>query len=362
MTLNRRQFVRETARAALAAGSFGALRSPAAAAVPSLPIVDTHQHLWDLAKLRLPWLRPGEPLTRNYVTRDYLEATRGLNLAQAVYMEVDVEPSQQPTEAAEIVELCQRRDNPTCAAVIGGEPHAPGFRDYICRFRGSPYVKGVRHIPREGELREGLWERKEFLEGIRLLGDLGMSFDLCLPPDQLAAAAKLVDQCPLTRFIVDHCGNADPKAFRRRSRRADPPRHDPDQWRRGLGELAQRKLVVCKISGIVASAPEKWSADDLAPIINHCISVFGPERVMFASDWPVCTRRATLRGWVEALGQVVADRDPDFRRKLFHDNAMHFYGLSAKAWVRGSGGDRKADKRSAITPYNMYDYTAAPPR
>ena len=341
MNLNRRQFVRQTARAALAAGSFGALASPATAKdgksparLAAIPIVDTHQHLWDLSKLRLRWLDTAGTLNRSYVTKDYLEATRGLNLAQAVYMEVAVDPEQQLAEAEYVVELCQRKDNPTCAAVIGARPASEGFKEYILRFKDSPYVKGVRHILRSDDGQQGLWAKKEFVQGIRLLGELGMSFDLCMPPSDLTGAAKLVDQCPVTRFIVDHCGNADPKAFRRRRRNGEKPRHDPEQWRRDLGDLAQRKQVVCKISGIVAIAPEKWTADDLAPIVNQCINVFGPDRVMFASDWPVCTRKATLLQWVEALREIIRDREESLQRKLLHDNAMQFYGLAQKAWVR----------------------------
>jgi L-fuconolactonase len=342
MTLSRRQFVRQTARAAL--GSLGALGVPSLAKgakpqakLADLPIVDTHQHLWDLSRLRLAWLAGSEQLNRSYVTKDYLEAVRGLNLTQAVYMEVDVDPSQQVAEAEYVIELCQRRDNPTSAAVISGRPASENFKSYITRFKGSPHVKGIRHIPRGEEMQQELWSKREFLQGIRLLGELGMSFDLCMPPSQLPAAAKLVDQCPVTRFILDHCGNADPKAFRRRRRNGDPPGHDAEQWKRDIGELAQRKHVVCKISGIVASAPERWGPEDLAPIVNHCINVFGPDRVMFASDWPVCTRRASLGQWVAALWDIVRERDETLYQKLFADNAMQFYGLARKSWVRQAG-------------------------
>ena len=143
-----------------------------------------------------------------------------------------------------------------------------------------------------------------------------------------------LDQCPGTRFILDHCGNADPKAFWSTKRRGEvgpteAPSHERDQWRRDLAELAKRKNIVCKISGIVARAPKgKWIVDDLAPPIHHCLAEFGPDRVMFGSDWPVCTLSATYRQWVEALRQIIAARPPADQRKLLHDNAVKFYGLS----------------------------------
>ena len=92
-----------------------------------------------------------------------------------------------------------------------------------------------------------------------------------------------------------------------------------------MQELANCPNVVCKISGIVARAPTDWTADHLAPIVNHCLDTFGPDRVMFGSDWPVCRLRASYRQWVDALWQIVATRSESDRRKLFHDNAVKFY-------------------------------------
>jgi predicted TIM-barrel fold metal-dependent hydrolase len=92
--------------------------------------------------------------------------------------------------------------------------------------------------------------------------------------------------------------------------------------------MAKRKNVICKISGIVGSVPPKWSADDLAPVINHCLDSFGPDRVVFGGDWPVCTKGATYRQWVEALREVIRPRSESQQRKLLSENAIKFYGLS----------------------------------
>ena len=136
-------------------------------------------------------------------------------------------------------------------------------------------------------------------------------------PGELPDAAKLIDQCPDTRFILDHCGNANVQA------------KDRTQWQKDIGEVAKRKNVVCKVSGIVASAkPGAWGADDLAPIVKHTLEVFGPDRVMFGGDWPVCTLAATYAQWVAALKEIVKGRNADEQKKLFHDNAVKFYGLA----------------------------------
>lgn len=331
MTIHRREFVRRTATAALAAAALDGFSSAPAAESGSqptadrdaVPIVDTHQHLWDLGKLRLPWLKSAGHLNRNHLMSDYLREARGLNVVKTVYMEVAVADDDLLKEAEYVIDLCGRKDNPMVAAMIGGRPAEEGFHQYIMRFKGSPYVKGIRHILPGGQ--EKLWGESRFVKSVRLLGELGMRFDLCMSPARLPDAAKLVDACPATRFVLDHCGNADPQAFRR------PDQHAADQWRRDIAALAKRKQVVCKISGIVARVDkDHWKPEDLAPIINHCLEVFGPDRVMFAGDWPVCTRVASLRQWVEALKAVVADRPEAERRKLFGDNAVRFYELASK--------------------------------
>jgi L-fuconolactonase len=313
---SRRQFLKGAA--AVAAGwAVGPAAGADEGGPAMLPIIDTHQHLWDLGRFRLPWIKKGDPLDRNYLMSDYLEATAGLNVVKTVYMEVDVDPAQQQAEAEHVIGLCQRADNPMVAAVISGRPASDGFAAYIRQFRDSAYVKGVRQVLHGEGTPPGYCLRGKFIQGIRLLGDLDKSFDLCLRPGELADGAKLIDACPDTRFILDHCGNGDVQE------------KDRSAWRRDMAEIARRKNVVCKVSGIVASAkPGRWTADDLAPLVNHTLEVFGPDRVMFGGDWPVCTKAAMYRQWVEALRAIVRDRPEEERRKLFHDNALRVYGLA----------------------------------
>jgi L-fuconolactonase len=312
---DRRAFLKQGAALVSAWAAGSAAAAPGGAA--PVPIVDTHQHLWDLMKFRLPWITKGSHLDRNFLMSDYLKATEGLNVVKTVYMEVDVDPAQQTAEAEYVLDLCRRADNPMAAAVISGRPASEDFARYIRRFKDSAYIKGVRQVLHGEGTPPGYCLDKNFIRGIRLLGDLGMSFDLCLRPGELPDGAKLVDACPGTRFILDHCGNADVKT-------SDT---NLQKWKKDMAEVAKRKNVVCKVSGIVAGAPEKWTADDLAPAVRHTLEVFGPDRVMFGGDWPVCTLAATFRQWVEALRAIVADRPDAERRKLFHDNAVRVYRL-----------------------------------
>ncbi|MHC4171037.1 MAG: amidohydrolase family protein, partial [Planctomycetota bacterium] len=233
--MNRRQFLISSAVSAV--GCAGVARGRGPEQPESLhAIVDTHQHLWDLSKFRLPWLRPGGELTRDFTQTDYKKATRGLGIARSVYMEVAVAPDQKLAEAEYIIEVCADKSNPTCAAVIGGLILEAGFEEYVTRFKGNPYIKGVRHaLNKPAQLKDDRLDRN-----LHLLGSLNMSFDLVIPPRLIAQAADVVERCGDTRFILDPCGNADPLAFDSDLEWGRRPQHDAEMWKRGIDTLAEQ--------------------------------------------------------------------------------------------------------------------------
>jgi L-fuconolactonase len=310
----RREFLRQSAAALVGAWAAGGRAAPDE--TPMLPIVDTHQHLWDLTKLKLPWLKNAPHIAKSHLMSDYLDATRGLNVVKTIYMEVDADESQHVAEAEYATDLCKKADNPMVAAVIGGRPASDDFAKYLARFRDNTYVKGVRQVLHNKDIPAGFCLGDKFINGVRLLADNGLNFDICVRPGELADAAKLIDACPNTRFILDHCGNGDVQS------------RDITQWKTDMADVAKRKNVVGKVSGIVVNAtPDKWTARDLEPIVKHTLAVFGPNRVMFGGDWPVCTKAATFKQWLEALKKIVSEHSVDEQRQLFHDNAVRFYGL-----------------------------------
>ncbi len=336
MELTRRRLLKHAAFTGIASITGGLRAYPGESGASPLnwstiPILDTHQHLWDLDKFQPPWLQSApEVLRHTYVTKDYREAIQGLNVVKAVYMEIDVQPDQQQAEAEHAIALCRSPDHLTAAAVISGRPGQAEFREYIDQFAGNPFIKGVRQVLHTPSAPRGLCLQPSFVASIQRLGELGMSFDLCMRPQELADAAELAARCPETRFVLDHCGNGDPKAFLKSQASGDaPPMHDAETWKQDIDRLARLKNVVCKISGIVAHAPQQnWTAEMLAPVVNHCLHDFGPERVMFGSDWPVCQMRTTYRQWVEALWEIVANRPAAELKALFFENAQRFYGFA----------------------------------
>ncbi|MEZ6052031.1 MAG: amidohydrolase family protein [Planctomycetaceae bacterium] len=327
--MQRRTFLKALSSTALAGAGLSSSLHLYGGDDPSgeLPIIDTHQHLWDLKRFRLDWLKgTPEVLKRNYLTQDYLEATIGLNVQKSVYLEVDVAVEQQRAEADYIIELIESGEHPTAAAVISGRCDTPEFAEYIRTYKDKSAIKGVRDLL-QGSPR-GRCLQPQFVKSLQLLGELGLSFDMTIRPTELSDGRKAVQQCPDTLFVIDHCGVADPKAFMPAHR--DTAAHDADTWRRDMDNLAKEPNTVCKISGIVAHVPQEWDTEDLAPIVNHCLDVFGPDRVMFGSDWPVCLLGAPLSRWVASLKEIVNSRPLAEQNKLFHDNAIRHYRLNTE--------------------------------
>ncbi len=319
--MNRRQFIQVASTSALASCT-----TPTA---PDALIIDTHQHLWNRRVLNPPWLKGApEVLRHDFLTTDYQQAFAGLNV-KAVYMEVDVATSDHIKEADSIVAQCRAGNTPTIAATIGGRPASADFESYVKRYSDNGIVKGLRQVLHGPSTPQGFCLGSDFVRGVRTLGKHGLNFELTMRPTELQDGAKLIKQCPDTCFVLDHCGNGDPKAFN--------PKLDPgvkrsctkDEWKHGIDAVAaSRGDVMCKISGIVAFVPQaKWHAEDLAPVVNHCLDAFGPDRVFFGGDWPVCLLGSPVRGWVDALRQIISSRPASEQHKLWAVNAIKFYKL-----------------------------------
>jgi L-fuconolactonase len=323
--LSRRRFLTQSLQTTGAVMAGSAFAQPFASGKEpvnqdALPVCDTHLHLWDLAKFKLPWLGGApERLSRSYVMEDYLEASSGHKLEKAVYMEVNVASDMQVAEAEYVIDLCKRDDNPMVGAVIGGSPQSADFKNYAMKFGENEYVKGVRTVLHDDDRPTGMCLTPQFVENVQLLGKLGKRFDLCMRPDELLDGAKLADKCPKTQFVLDHCGNLSVQN-KDAALRA--------KWEKGVRELAARPNVICKISGIIVTADrENWTPADLAPNMNFCMDTFGEDRVMFAGDWPVCTLTAPFGDWASALKTIVKGRSESFQRKLFFENAIRFYEI-----------------------------------
>jgi len=280
-----------------------------------MKIVDTHQHLWDKDLFHYAWLESLPRLNRSFRLSDYQEATRGHEIEKTVFVECDVDEQQVEDEALHILRLADQPDSRIAGVVASGRPEKGGFEAHLEKLRGQPKLKGIRRIlhTHPDELGQG----KTFIENVRKLEEYGLSFDICVLARQLPIAINLVSQCPGVTFILDHCGVPQVKE------RVMHP------WREHIQEIARFPNVQCKVSGLVAYAdPANWNPDDLRPFVNHVLESFGWDRVMFGSDWPVCTLAAGYRQWVETLFSLTQAAGETNQRKLFRDNAIRAYRLS----------------------------------
>lgn len=287
-----------------------------------LPIIDTHQHLADLIRFGKAWTSP--PVPGNYDMKAYMTAIRNVNMVKAVYMEVGVPAAKRQEEALYAIEMCKDKSNPTVAAVISADLMSPDFETYITQFKDSEYIKGIRY----GFRSTAVMKEPQLIRNVELLGKLNMSLDFTISPAWLPSIAELIKACPGTKFLVNHCGNADPRAFLDPTTISGKPNHDANEWIAAMKSVAENKNVVCKISGIISvSSGYIKSAETLAPGINHCLNIFGPKRVMFASDWPWCLKSNSLEEWVNILKEIVKNRPYKEQKRLFHDNAIKFYNI-----------------------------------
>jgi predicted TIM-barrel fold metal-dependent hydrolase len=279
-----------------------------------MKIVDTHQHLWDLDLFRYSWLQALPTLNRSFRMMDYLEATNGLDVVKSVHLEADVDEALMFDETRHILKLSELPDNPLEGVVACGRPENAGFHTYLEKIVGHPKLKGIRRILHTQP--DDLGRGQIFIENVASLATYDLSFDICVLARQLPVAINLVSHCPDVTFVLDHCGVPQVK-----EKILDP-------WRLHMAELAKFSNVFCKVSGLVAYAdPATWTADDLRPYVEHVIACFGWDRVLFGSDWPVCTLSATYAQWVEALRSITQDAGEANQKKLFHDNAIRVYRL-----------------------------------
>jgi predicted TIM-barrel fold metal-dependent hydrolase len=291
-----------------------------------LPILDAHVHLWDAARFPLAWTRGMERLDRSHEAGEYAREAAAGGVDACMLVEVDVAPAQRREEAEDLARRCAARQAGAIAAVACADPREEGFITQVRALATSPSLRGVRWLARNASTAEELARSPAVRRSLDALGELDLAFDLNAPTACLEPLAGLAAACPRTRFVLDHCGYADPVAFGVRSERA--AQHDLAHWRRAIAALAAQPNVACKISGVINRLPAGCRAEDLAAPVRECLAAFGPERVIFGSDWPVCGGPGTLAAWVSAVREIVADRAEPERERLFSGNARSWYALS----------------------------------
>ena len=285
--------------------------------MPAFPIIDSHVHLWDPTRYRIPWLDGVPTLNRRLEPEQYLDHTGAIAIEAYIYVEIDIAPDYRFLEVRQAERYAT--EDPRLRGIVASAPleygdQARPFLEALVAI--GPRVKGVRRLL-QGEADPAYCLRPGFVRGVELLADHGLSFDICILHDQLPAVIELVRRLPGVSFVLDHVGK--------------PSIRDGllEPWRENIAELAALPNVVCKVSGLVTEADHAaWTIDELAPYAEHVLAVFGEDRVLFGSDWPVVTLAAGYRRWVETLEALTARLSPLAQGKLWAENARRVYRLS----------------------------------
>jgi predicted TIM-barrel fold metal-dependent hydrolase len=275
-----------------------------------IEIVDTHLHLVYLDRFSYPWLADVPPLNRDFTLETYRPQAEAAGIAQAIHMEVDVAEADRMRETAFVTAL----GGPVVAAISSCRPESRDFPAQLERLASNAKVRGLRRILHTAP--DDLSQAPIFAENLKRLAARRLSFDICVLARQLPLALKIARACPEVQFILDHCG-----VPRVKERALDP-------WRANIEALAAEPNVACKVSGLVAYADADWTADDLRPFVEHVIESFGWDRVVWGSDWPVCTLTADLGRWVAATRTLIAGESEDNQAKLLNGNARRIYRLN----------------------------------
>ena len=274
--------------------------------------IDSHHHFWKYSVAEYPWI--GDSMLA--LRRDFLpEHLKAEIAAVGIDGVVSVQARQTVGETEWLLSLADGND--FIKGVVGWVPLVePGVREVIAKFAANPKLRAVRHVVQE-EPDDRFILGEDFNRGVSMLKDFGLVYDILIFERQLAASIEFVDRHPQQIFVLDHIA---------KPRIGD---HAIEPWRANIRELARRQNVFCKVSGMVTEADWKtWSEEELRPYFDVVLEAFGPKRLMFGTDWPVCLAASGYGRWVEVVRKFAAGLSADEQEWLFGKTAKEAYRLA----------------------------------
>jgi L-fuconolactonase len=273
--------------------------------------IDSHQHFWRYDPVREAWITDAMAVLQ----RDFLPEDLAAELtANGIDASIAVQADQSETETMFLLDLAEA-NNPIVGVVGWIDLLSSRLPERLEHFSHFPKLRGFRHIA-QAEPDDRFLIREDFVSGVAQLRQFGFTYDILVYPKQLPAAIELVTHFPEQRFVIDHCAKPEIKAGK------------TEPWATQMGKIAQHKNVFCKVSGLATEAHWKgWKADDFKPYLDIVFDAFGPDRLMFGSDWPVCLLAATYRQVKQLIEDYVRDFSQADKKKIFGGNAARFYNL-----------------------------------
>ncbi|HEX9789488.1 MAG TPA: amidohydrolase family protein [Kiloniellales bacterium] len=277
--------------------------------------IDAHQHFWRLDRGDYGWLTPDLPtIYRDFTPPDLAPLLRQASVDRTIVVQAA------PTAAETEFLLTLAAETDFIAGVVGWvDMEAGNAPDVISRLAAGPWLKGLR--PMIQDIADVDWMlRSRLTPAFDAIVAAGLVFDALVKPPHLANLVKLIERHPEQSVVIDHC--AKPSIAR-----WQPGGQSARTWQDHMRALAQSPRAWCKLSGLVTEADKGWRVDDLRPYVDFILETFGPQRVIWGSDWPVLLLATDYDRWCAATRDLLRDLTAEARDAVFGGNAAYCYGL-----------------------------------
>lgn len=275
-------------------------------------MIDSHQHFWQVGRFDYPWMGAHNSV----LYRDYLpEQLKPILAANGVEKTVLVQASNSVEESRWLLELTE--EHSFIAGVVGWvDLMSDEVEQQLDELAAHPKFKGVRHLVESEPDDEWLLQPK-VINGLNRLSENGLSYDLLVHTRHLKQIPALVEQCPELSLVIDHM--AKPQIAK----------SEFEEWYGALKIVAGNPSIYCKLSGLVTEANwENWQTSDLTPYVEAALELFGPGRMMFGSDHPVCLLASSYERVLESFREILGSLHDDDKERIFATNAQEFYRLN----------------------------------
>ena len=284
-----------------------------------ISLLDTHQHLVYREKASYGWTKDIPPLAEgNFTLDDYKSLTEGLGIGGTLFMETGVDDPDYQQETRFVKSLAENADNGMIGLISSIRPESDeGFETWLEETIAMGVVgyRRILHVMPDDTSQSDI-----FRNNVRKIGVSGKTFDICFLPGQLPVACELAKACENTKLILNHCGVPDIAG------------DGLDPWRQDIKALAQIPNVICKLSGLMAyCAPGTSSLETIEPYVDHVLNCFGPNRMVWGSDWPVVNLAKGLPEWIAVTRKILGKLSADEASSIAYGTAQIVYKVKIQS-------------------------------
>ena len=284
-----------------------------------ISLLDTHQHLVYREKASYGWTKDIPPLAEgNFTLDDYKTLTEGLGIGGTLFMETGVDDPDYQQETRFVKSLADNSDNGMIGLISSIRPESDEAFETWLEETIEMGVAGYRRILHV--MPDDTSQSDIFRNNVRKIGVSGKTFDICFLPGQLPVAFELAKACENTKLILNHCGVPDIAG------------NGLDPWRQDIKALAQIPNVICKLSGLMAyCAPGTSSLETIEPYVDHVLNCFGPNRMVWGSDWPVVNLAKGLPEWIAVTRKILGKLSADEASSIAYGTAQIVYKVKIQS-------------------------------